>query len=336
MKSFHEVVKIISEEKSLKEDEVLTMIEKKREEFGDLISEVGAAYIVAKELGVDLSEEVNDELKIKDLLPGITSKRLKVKIVKIYDENVFTRKDGTQGRVKNILVGDETGISRLSLWDEQIDDFNFNENDSIEIFGLYTKKGYNDLIELRLGRYGYIKKIDEEIVVKDKSGEEFSIREYESKNIIDINEEGKYVEVKGYITTFFRKNIVMYFCPECKARIENNICKVHGEVEPEIMLLLSGIIDDGSSSIIFNIFREDVEKFIGLSQEELIKTIEEKGEGYIYDEVLSKKRGKMFYIKGAVKRNTYNNSLEINVHRIRELNILNELSKEVKEYEQRS
>ncbi len=319
MEEFVKIVKKIVEEKDLREEEVLKMIDEKQEEFEGIISKVGAAYVVAKELGVNLKEfEEDEELKIKDLTPGMSSVNIKVKVVRIFDETRFTRKDGSEGKVKNILVGDETGITRLVLWDEQIDDFDYEEGDVIEIIRAYTKETYNGNVELRLGNYGLIKKIDEKIEVKDKDGGEVVIREYLNKNIVEINKDKENISIKGYFTRLFRKEPVLRFCPKCKKRIEGEKCNIHN-IESEKLLILSGIIDDGTSSIIVNFFRQDAEKLAGMYEEEIEEVIKKEGKDAFYERVEQRLLKGFFKIKGTVKVNDYNNTLEVTVHNFKEL-----------------
>lgn len=320
MEEFVKIVKKIVDEKDLREEEVLKMIDEKQEEFDNIISKVGAAYIVAKELGVSLKEfEEDDEIKIKDLTPGMSSVRIKAKVVRIFEETKFTRKDGSEGRVRNILIGDETGITRLVLWNDQIDDFEYEEGDVIEIIRAYTKEAYNGNVELRLGSYGLIKKIDKNIEVKDKDGGEVIIKEYVNKDIIYINKDKENVSIRGYITRLFRKDPLLRFCPKCKKKINAERCEVHGNIDAEKLLILSGIVDDGTSSIIVNFFRQDAERLSDMKEEEIEAIIKDKGKDVFYDLLEQRLLQKFYKIKGTVKFNDYNNSLELTVHNFKEL-----------------
>ncbi|NPA38197.1 MAG: DUF2240 family protein [Candidatus Nanohaloarchaeota archaeon] len=316
MDEFVSLVKKLAEKTEMKEEEILEMIDKKQEEFDNIISKIGAAYIVAKELGVEIKEEKEDaSIKIKDLMPGMSSVKMVVKVVKEFPETNFKRKDGSEGRVKNFLVGDETGVTRFVLWDEQIDDFDMKEGDVIEIIRAYTKSGYNDNVEIRLGAYGIIRKIDKPIQVKDKDGSDVVVREYTPISLIDLVKENENVSFKGYMVHLFKKDPIFYFCPQCNKRLKDGTtCEVHGTVDPSKLLILSGIFDDGTSSIVVNFFRRDAELLAGKSLEEVEEAIQQKGVDGFFEELEEKLLKRYYKIKGSVKKNNYSNTLEVTVH----------------------
>lgn len=77
--------------------------------------------------------------------------------------HTFTRDDGSEGRVSNLLLGDETGRVRVALWDEQADSAEeLSTGESIEIIdGSVSER--NGQLELHVGDRGAIEPIDEEI-----------------------------------------------------------------------------------------------------------------------------------------------------------------------------
>ncbi|QLH73996.1 MAG: hypothetical protein HPY73_00030 [Methanomassiliicoccales archaeon] len=46
---------------------------------------------------------------------------MEVEVVKIFAPREFIRKDGRPGKVRNIMVKDDTGDCRLALWDDDTD-----------------------------------------------------------------------------------------------------------------------------------------------------------------------------------------------------------------------
>ncbi|MEM1508950.1 MAG: hypothetical protein QXY49_03005 [Thermofilaceae archaeon] len=102
------------------------------------------------------------ELKVKDLRPSSKWFTVKVKILNMGDEkNVFSR-DGSQHRVAEALVGDETGSILLTLWDNDIDKVRGLIGSTVAV-----KNGYIVLfrgsMRLALGRFGSLEEVDEEI-----------------------------------------------------------------------------------------------------------------------------------------------------------------------------
>lgn len=72
MFSIKDMIMEISKASNLPEEDVKRMVEEKQIELSGLVSNEGAAYIVGKELGVNLIKEtVGHRLKIKNIVPGM-------------------------------------------------------------------------------------------------------------------------------------------------------------------------------------------------------------------------------------------------------------------------
>jgi len=107
---------------------------------------------------------VNDssnECKVGSLKPDLRNLDMTVKIVNIGDSRiVFSRRGEKKHLVAEALVGDETGVIVLTLWDDQIK--RFKAGDTIKI-----KKGYTTLfrgsLRLNTGKSGVIEKAEKEI-----------------------------------------------------------------------------------------------------------------------------------------------------------------------------
>src|SRR3972149_4227866 len=117
---YDEIITRIVEEKGLKKEKIEARINEKIKILGDLISREGAAHIVANELGVKVFEDLGKrEVKIKHLMPGVSNITIPVKIISIYEVRHF-KNDKREGNVLNLLVGDDTGVTRLVVWDEKL------------------------------------------------------------------------------------------------------------------------------------------------------------------------------------------------------------------------
>lgn len=88
---------------------------------------------------------------------------IKVKVLEMGDEKVvFSRKDGSQHRVAEALVGDETGTVLFSLWDNDIDKVKELIGSTITVRNGFVTL-YKGSMRLSLGRFGSIEESDEEI-----------------------------------------------------------------------------------------------------------------------------------------------------------------------------
>jgi len=116
-----------------------------------------------------------DILKIGDLKPSLRNIRTVVKVVSVGEvRTIVSRRDGSEHKVAEAFVGDETGSILLTLWDNQINAFS---KDSVyDISGAYTSL-YKGSLRLSLGRQGKAEKVDKEMEVNTKNN--LSLKVYE-------------------------------------------------------------------------------------------------------------------------------------------------------------
>ncbi|NVM30502.1 MAG: DUF2240 family protein [Candidatus Helarchaeota archaeon] len=154
--------KIIKEAKKTKK-EILKRIEAKKEDLGGLITDEGAACIVAKELGVEVFETTTykrKHIKLKDLTVGMNAVSVIGRVTGLFDVREFTRKKtGQMGAVGKFLLQDPTDQIMVVLWNEQtklISENKLEENEIVEIKNAYVKAGLGNQLELHLSRQGMI------------------------------------------------------------------------------------------------------------------------------------------------------------------------------------
>ena len=112
----NEIIEKISNLSNIKKEEIEKRVKEKQLEFSGLISMEGAAHIVAKELGISLLKKEKKILKIENITSGMSSVNVLGKVVRIFEPREF-EKDGRKGKVVNLILGDETGTIRISLWE---------------------------------------------------------------------------------------------------------------------------------------------------------------------------------------------------------------------------
>jgi len=319
MFSFKDMVKEISRASGLAEHEVNEKIEDKLLELSGLVSPEGAAYIVGKELGVNLVKDVpSRRLKIKNVTVGMRSVDVTGRVVRISNRRDFERDGKTRG-VVNVMLGDETGMLRLPLWDSEIDwisELDVNSGDVISIRNGYIKENGRGEIEIRLGRFGRMAKSDEEMPEISEMKDSFD--SLKAKNISELKE-GEYCEVRASLVQVFERAPFYDVCPKCEARLENdgNVrkCKDHGQVEPKRNLVVSGVLDDGTGNIRVVFFRELAEKVIGDAAKDL-KNAKDGKLTEIYENI---QLGGEFMIKGRVKKNQFSEKLELVANDVEEI-----------------
>ncbi len=180
-----------------------------KEEYDDLFDEETIALLIVDSLG----RNKDCIYKIKDIKPGVEC-TVFGKVTSINKSHVFNRKNGTNGRVINLELSDETGTCGLVLWNKDVDmvkNKKIKKNTTLKIINGYVKEGYNG-IELNLGRYGLIEIIDEEIDVKKPKEERYLIQ----GEIIDIPPS----------KAFFKDNGEFGFVTKLKIKTDNDLKEI--------------------------------------------------------------------------------------------------------------
>lgn len=302
-----EIIKKISLSAGIDEDEVQRMIEEKRLELSGLVSQEGAAYIVAKELGITFLRKP-ERLKLKNVVPGMQNVDIVAKVQRVFPAREFSTPNA-RGRVMNVILADETSTARMSLWNEEIDRYEIATGDVLHITG-YVKEDNLGGPELRLGRYGSLQKSDERIELPGGQRAERS-------SIEDLRE-GQYKQIRAMIASIFESDFFFNVCPVCSASLKGVECSDHGVVEPKQRLVLAGIIDDGTENMRFVAFGEVGEKIIGEKSEHLLRMSKE--------DIMEKiELAKEYILEGRVRKNAMFNRLEFIVNSAEEVDVKREI-----------
>lgn len=109
------------------------------------------------------------ELKVRDLRPNSRWFTITVKVLRLNDEKtVLSRRDGSEHRVAEALVGDETGTVLMSVWDDDIDRVKGFVGSTVKLQNCFVTL-YRGSIRLGLGRFGSIEKAERDITDVDES-----------------------------------------------------------------------------------------------------------------------------------------------------------------------
>ncbi len=250
---FEKLVDFIAENANVSKDEVMNRINEKLSQFSNMISKEGAAFLVASELNVDLNKLNESFLKLNELIDG-TEANVKIKILRDNGVTEFVRNDGNPGKVRSFLVGDETGITRLVLWNDLVDMFDFEVGKSYEIKNVRVKKN-RDYYELHLSSSTKVK------VIEDTNVKSMEIQH---KFIKQIDSDG-YYKILGLVVQVFEPRF-FYVCPECHRKVEQKddgfYCSIHGKVDAIENYMCSIVIDDTTETIRVALFKEVLDSIV--------------------------------------------------------------------------
>lgn len=183
MENAEEIIKKIMEEKELSEDELTCLVKKKHEEYGGLLTDTGAAYAVAKDLGMEFdSKEAAEKLEVKDLKANLDSVTVQGVVSHVFPVRNW-EKEKRKGKVGSFLLKDKSGEMRVVLWNSDCDIIEkgkLQKGTIVEVQDGYIKE-VNNMLDLNLGGRG-------RIVIKEKADMDLPAIESTTVKISDLKE----------------------------------------------------------------------------------------------------------------------------------------------------
>ncbi len=328
MEDEKEIIGLIAKNAKMSEKDVLKEIEEKELEFSGMVSREGAIFLIAREHDIDLLEPKQQTTKIKDIAAGMSNVSFFGKVTGIGDIREF-KTDKGEGKVASIFLGDETGTIRMSLWNEKTEALSkIKKGDILEIMGAYTKEDNRGSVEARIGKGGNLRKVskDEGIKIEAVAFNDTRDVRNEAKDFNSAQERDN-VSAKAYIVHIYDRQILYHMCPECRKKLQDGSCNEHGKVEPSKFMVLSCILDDGTSTMNAAFFNKGVESILGKSAEEIEKTITEKGALELVK--AANLLGQELYVSGFVKKNSFTGRLEISINSAKAVDTKTEINKMV-------
>jgi hypothetical protein len=142
---------ILEKKPGLTKDELIEMIEKKKASVGSgYLTSVGAAFLVAGDLNLDISRVEKRQYKLKDITPGLNDISVACYFLKTSELREYTKKDGTVSSYRRTLVFDNDIITRVLEWDilKQTNQTQFALGEPIIIKGVSSRIGRDGKVEL--------------------------------------------------------------------------------------------------------------------------------------------------------------------------------------------
>jgi replication factor A1 len=95
---------------------------------------------------------------IANLIAGLNGVDVRGVILELQPVRTFSKRDGSVGKVTNVMLGDETGRVRVTLWDDLAENVvDFVSGDVLDIKNGYTRERYGRL-EVHVGNRGSLQK----------------------------------------------------------------------------------------------------------------------------------------------------------------------------------
>ena len=214
--------KILSQRRDLSEEELNRLIEEKKRQIGaGYLSDAGACWLIASELGVTLEEKVEGiggELTPSAVQIGLSEATVKGRVLSAYTTKTYSRKDGTTGRYRRIVIFDKESFLPVTLWDEAAESserLSIKAGSLIRVVKGYVKAGLDGKPVLHVGYRGCIETIpeDEGFVTLDEISRDIADVKGAERNLVIkgiVDSEPKYSEFarkegSGSVTQFYLK-----------------------------------------------------------------------------------------------------------------------------------
>jgi replication factor A1 len=162
------VEEILRNRPELDKEKLGRLIEEKKSNVGaGYLTDQGALFLIAGELGIRLKNIVSADLTLKDLYIGANDITIVARILAIYPIKEYRRKDGTTGRYRRVKIFDKNGVARLTLWDnvELIEQLGVKIGAPIRIVNGYVKQGLDGKPDLNLGKRGRIEILEDKAIL---------------------------------------------------------------------------------------------------------------------------------------------------------------------------
>jgi len=276
-------------------------IKAKINELSGLISEEGAAHIIANELGIKLVEKSEGKLKIKEIYAGMRNVTTIGRVTRKFPIAEFQKGEG-KGKVCSLVLGDETGTIRVVFWNDKVNNTEMIKDNDI----LLVKDGY-----VRENRGG------KEIHLNDRSttevnpegetvGEVRQTSSFDRKSIADLQgEEG--AELMG--------TVVQVFDPRFFNRKNN---------PAETSYVMNLVLDDSTGTIRTVLWEEQTNSLLKMKSEEVLGYREDAAS---FEDIKTELLGEQVKIVGRVKKNDMFERLEFHANLIERANPETEIKK---------
>jgi ssDNA-binding replication factor A large subunit len=251
----------LTEKTGMPKERILLLIKNKLSEFPNL-TESAALRMVATENGV---VPIRNAYKIADIGSELNHININATIKRKFPSRQITVR-GAKSKIMNLVLEDQSGAIATVIWDsKKIDAIESSAmpGDEISIANAYSKKnkisgGY----EINIGSNSAIK-------IKKKMNQR-TTTDVNLQKLSEIKDDTKLYHIRCFLVRLFTNNIYLVRCNICKKKVTDK-CEEHGDKALSKTFMVSGILDDGLSSIRATFFDKTAEKLLKFSPEEGIE-----------------------------------------------------------------
>ena len=187
--------KLLEQKPEFTRSDIESRIKEKKEKIGaGYLTDQGALFLIASDLGISLTEPLKVEMGLKDLYVGAKEISLETRVLNMSPAKQYSRKDGSPFFLRTMTVYDGDSTASVKLWDEKanlpgIEDL--KPGDLIKILKAYVKSDLDGSPTINVGSGSNI----------ETSATESKIPSIESitKDVSSVKENEKNLVVSGTV-----------------------------------------------------------------------------------------------------------------------------------------
>src|SRR5260370_40626405 len=146
---------ILAKNPGMQREELLLMVERKKQESHGLLSDEGAVRLLAQQLAGLSGQSVNiSDLRISSVQAGLSDATISGEILSISQLREFQHSDGSVGKLVRVKLKDGSGQITCVLWDssaEIVEKEQLAGGSKLRLAHGYTRLGLAGEVEFHLG-----------------------------------------------------------------------------------------------------------------------------------------------------------------------------------------
>ena len=192
MSEFEELLKKIQEQKpELTKEAIDDRIKEKKEKIGTgYLTDQGALFLIASDLGISLKQSLKVEIGLKDIYVGAKDVSIESRVLNISPTKQFSRKDGSPFLLRTMTVYDNDSAVSVKLWDEKANLPGIEElkpGDLIKIIKAYVKSDLDGSPTINVGSGSNIESANKEskiCLIDDLAIDVSNVKENQSNLVV--------------------------------------------------------------------------------------------------------------------------------------------------------
>jgi replication factor A1 len=163
---------LMSQKPELKADQIKDLIDEKKRKVGaGYLTDQGALFLVAADLGISFDSIPKAQSGLKDIYVGAKDVTVVGRIMNIYPVYKFTRRDSAeQTATRTVVIYDKDARVKVKLWDKHVevpDQLGLQSGDLIRISRAYVRAGLDGKPIINLGSYSAIESMRNDSTLPD-------------------------------------------------------------------------------------------------------------------------------------------------------------------------